>query len=61
MVLQGIHSTTVTGQTFFVRYVERFHFFNLLLLDYKLCRPTFRQQFDFSGNHSDMLQLQHED
>ena len=34
-VFQRVHSTTVTGQTFSVRYVERFHFLNLLLLDCK--------------------------
>ena len=33
-MFQRVYATTVTGQTFSVRYVERFHFFHLLLLDY---------------------------
>ena len=33
-MFQRVQSTTVTGQTFSVRYVERFHFLNLLLLYY---------------------------
>ena len=35
-MFQRVHSTTVAGQTFSVRYVERFHFLNFLLLYYYL-------------------------
>ena len=46
-VFHRVHSTTVTGQTFSVRYVERFHFVNVLLLEYD--RLASKTQTELAG------------